>query len=560
MAWPEATEKRKKINTKMLGTHSLAARPKRGLPALPELATPGSGRAAKLLLAMCPTPAYKQRHSTRSRAAGLAIENYLLTGNAMNQPLRSNHIPLSTTTTPPRPPKPAGRTWVPLALLPLLALPHFRPAAFAGNWPQWRGPSFNGAAEEKSLPAKFSKTENVAWTAPMPGPSGATPVVWGDYVFISSSDDTAKTCVAMAIDRKSGKELWRAKVVEGAGRDRMSTFSNSSPVTDGKHVWFFYGNGELICFEVSGNEIWRRNIEKDYGQFAFQWTFSSTPVLLDGRLILQVLQRNVPVQGRGRKDGESFLLAMEPLTGKELWKVPRPAEAREESLESFTTPMPYRHGSRAELIVAGGDCLTGHDPATGKELWRWGTWNPTHITHWRLVPSPTAGGGVALVCGPKDAPIYAVKLGLNGNLSSSDLAWQSFVQNTEEQGKTGRSLDVRELSSDVPSPLFYQGRFYVLNGNKKKLLCLEPSGKILWSGDLAGKAIFQSSPTASDGKIYAMNFAGEVFVVEAGGDSFKLLHMAEMGDSENTLRASVVPSHEQLFVRTSKTLFCIANK
>jgi outer membrane protein assembly factor BamB len=439
-----------------------------------------------------------------------------------------------------------------------------RAELLAGDWPQWRGPEFNGASTEKNLPSTFSKTEGVVWSFPMPGPSGATPVVHGDYVFVSSTDDTAKTCMAMAFDRKTGKERWRVKVAEGMGKDRMSTYSNSSPVTDGKHVWFFYGTGDLICLDLAGKEVWKRNVQKDYGQFAFQWTFSSSPVLFDGRLYLQVLQRDVPVQGRGRTDGpnESYLLALDPATGKELWKVLRPAEARQESLEAFTTPTPHKHGSRTELIIAGGDCLTGHDPATGKELWRWGTWNPTHIGHWRLVPSPTAGNGVALVCGPKNAPIYAVKLGLNGTLASEkDLAWQSFVQSTESDGKTARPLENKELSSDVASPLFYDGRFYVLNGDKKKLICVEPSGKVVWTGDLKGKTLFQCSPTAADGKIYAMNFAGEVFVVQAGGDEFKLLHMADMGEpGEDTLRASIVPSHGQLFIRTSKTLFCVAKK
>jgi outer membrane protein assembly factor BamB len=431
----------------------------------------------------------------------------------------------------------------------------------AENWGNWRGPNYNGATSEKNLPATFSKTENVLWTAPMPGPSGATPVVWGDYVFVSSTDDIAKTCVALAFDRKTGKELWRVKVADRAGKDSMSTFSNSSPVTDGKHVWFFYGNGELVCFDMAGKEVWRRNIEKDYGQFAFQWTFSTSPLLHDGRLYLQVLQRDVPVNGRGRKDGpnESYLLALDPKTGKELWKVLRPAEASAESLEAFTTPTPYQHGGREELLIVGGDCISGHDPDTGKEFWRWGTWNPTRIGHWRLVPSPAAGAGIVLACGPKDSPIYAVKLGGNGTLSNAGLAWQSYVQNTEETNKAARSLDIRELSSDVPTPLFYEGKFYVLNGNKKKLLCLEPSGKVVWSGDV-GKANFQSSLTAADGKIYMMNFPGEVFVVQAGGSEFKLLHTAAMGEGENTLRAAIPISHGQLFIRTSKTLFCVAKK
>ncbi len=434
-------------------------------------------------------------------------------------------------------------------------------AVRAENWANWRGPNFNGATTEKNIPVTFSRTEGVVWSAPMPGPSGATPVVWGDYVFISSTDDTAKTCVAIAIDRKTGKELWRVKVAEGAGKDRMSTFSNSSPVTDGKHVWYFYGNGELVCLDMAGKEVWRRNIEKDYGQFAFQWTFSTSPLLHDGRLYLQVLQRDTPVNGRGRKDGpnDSYLLALDPATGKELWKVLRPADASQESLEAFTTPTPYKHAGREELLIAGGDCISGHDPDTGKEYWRWGTWNPTRIGHWRLVPSPTAGGGIVLACGPKDSPIYAVKLGGTGNLSYTDLAWQSYVQNTEETNKTARSLEARDVSSDVPTPLFYEGKFYVLNGNKKKLLCLEPSGKIVWSGDL-GRGNFQSSPTAADGKIYMMNFPGEVFVVQAGGSEFKLLHTAQMAEGENTLRASIPISQGQLFIRTSEALYCVGKK
>ena len=357
-------------------------------------------------------------------------------------------------------------------------------AAFASlraeNWGQWRGPNFNGSTTEKNVPASFSRTENVLWTAPMPGPSGATPVVWGDHVFVSSTDDAAKTCVAIAIDRKTGKELWRVKIADGAGRDRMSTFSNSSPVTDGKRVWFFYGSGDLVCFDMAGKEIWRRNIEKDYGQFCFQWTFSSSPLLYDGRLYLQVLQRDVPVNGRGKQDGpnDSYLLALDPVTGKELWRVIRPSDANAESKESFSTPVPYTHNGRTELLITGGDCISGADPKTGKELWRWGTWNPTRIGHWRLVPSPTAGAGIALACGPKDSPVYAVKLGGKGSLANTDLAWQSFVQSTEDAAKAARSLDNREISSDVPTPLFYEGKFYVLNGAKKKLVCLAPDGKV----------------------------------------------------------------------------------
>ena len=208
----------------------------------------------------------------------------------------------------------------------------------AENWPQWRGPFFNGSTADKGVPATFSKTENVKWVADLPGPSAATPIVWNDHVFVSSVDQKAGTLQAVCLDRATGKVLWKHDTGTGLGLDDKSNFSSPSPVTDGKRVWFYYGNGQLTAFDFTGKEVWSRNIQKDYGQFAYQWTYGSSPTLYAGRLYVQVLQRNVPVHGRGRTDGpiDSFLLALDPQTGKELWKVVRPNDAREESKESYS--------------------------------------------------------------------------------------------------------------------------------------------------------------------------------------------------------------------------------
>ncbi len=417
----------------------------------------------------------------------------------------------------------------------------------AANWPQWRGPNYDGSSPEKGLPEKFSKTENIAWTAPLPGPSGATPVIFGDNVFVNSIDAAKKSRVALCLDRKTGQVKWQQDLGPGVTQDDKSNFSSPSPVTDGQFVYFYYGNGELACFEVGGKKVWSRNIQKDHGPFAYQWTYSASPTLSDGRLYLQVLQRDVPVNGRGNAHNDSYLLAVDPKTGKDLWKHIRPADAVAESLEAFSTPIPFTHNGRKEILVVGGDCITGHNPATGQELWRWGTWNPQKITHWRLVPSPVAGAGVVLACGPKNAPITAVKLGGNGKLEDSALAWQSTD---------------RDVTSDVPTPLFYEGKFFVLNGGKRKLLCIEPSnGKVIWSGDFETRSVFESSPTAADGKIYVMDHKANVFVVAAAGDQFKLLGSAAMGDEgENNLRSSVAISQGQLFIRTAKNLYCIGKK
>ena len=421
-------------------------------------------------------------------------------------------------------------------------------ASLAQDWPHWRGPTFNGAAPDQPVPKTFSRTEGVAWTAPMPGDAGASPVVIGDRVLISSTDAADRSIVALCLDRKTGKEVWRHKIADGDRRDNRSNFASPSPTSDGRLAWFFYGQGDLVAFTLDGQEVWRRNIQKDHGPFAFNWTFSSSPLLFEGRLYLQVLQRDVPVQGRGRTDGpnDPYLLAMDPATGKDLWRKVRPSEAREESRESFASIVPYVHEGHSLLLAVGGDCLTGHDAATGDELWRWGTWNPTRITHWRLVPSSVGGAGVALACGPKGSPVYAVKAGSKGTLPDDGYAWKS---------------EDRELSSDVSTPLFYRGRFYVVNSDRRMILAVQPSdGKVLWKGELPGRSKIEASPVAADGRIHLINHTGEVYVVGTG-DQFELLHQAAMGGEEDReVRASIAIAHGTLFVRTTKLLYAIGPK
>jgi outer membrane protein assembly factor BamB len=217
-----------------------------------------------------------------------------------------------------------------------------------------------------------------------------------------------------------------------------------------------------------------------------------------------------------------------------------------ESLEAFTTPVPFEHNGRKEILLAGGDCLTGHDAATGKELWRWGTWNPTKIGHWRLVPSPVAGSGVILACAPKGDPIYAVKAGANGVVPQDDVAWKS-----EKQSK---------ISSDVPTPAFYDGDFFVLSDVRKGLSRVEAkTGKVKWTIDTPGRKKYEASPAVADGKVYIINFAGDVTVVDAAkGEILRTIPMGEEGD--DMTRSSIVISQGQLFVRTNKRLYCVGKK
>ena len=422
-------------------------------------------------------------------------------------------------------------------------------AAQAGDWPQWRGPHFNGSSDEQNLPTQWSKTDNIAWSVQLAGVAAATPIVYGDRILLSGTDSAKDSLQAQCFDRSHGKLLWQHDVAQGIHKDERSNFASGSPVTDGQHAIFFYGNGDLVCFDLDGNRRWARNIQQDYGSFAFLWTFSSSPLLWDGKLYLQVLQRDTPVEGRGFTDrpNEPYLLALDPQTGKTLWRVVRPSSAVAESREAFTTPMPYEYQGTKQLLIAGGDVLTGHDPETGKELWRWGTWNPQRIGHWRLVTSPVAGDGVILACAPKRDPVYAIKAGGSGLLDDGAVAWVS--------------REAKEISADVPTPAFYDGDFFLLSDVRKSVSRIEPrTGKVKWTVPAPGKAKYEASPLAADGKLYLINFDGEVAVLGAAtGALQRVIPMDEPKNGE-VVRASIAAAHGQLFIRTTRQLYCVGQK
>lgn len=413
------------------------------------------------------------------------------------------------------------------------------------DWANWRGPHYNGSSDVRDLPVSFSPTRGVKWAATLPGPSAATPIVFGECVFTTAADYAKQQLMVYCLDRKTGKVRWQDAMGSGyqtAGQgnrvqlDERSNYASPSPVTDGKCVVFFFGNGDLAAYDLKGTKLWQRNLQKDYGEFAFQWTFSSSPQLWNQKLYIQILQRNRPVGPRGKGAPESFLLALEPTTGKELWRQVRPSDAVLESRESYGTPIPYEAKGKRQLVITGGDVVTGHDPDTGKELWRWGTWNEGHREgFWRQVPSAVVGEEVVLVCAPKRAPVYAAKL------DGSGLAWKS-----EERGV---------VTSDVPTPLFYQGKFYVLSDVRKSLSCVEPkTGAVLWSMAAPGRQMCWGSPLGADGKLYLINLDGTVFVLEAA--TGKLLAENPLGAEGAEIRASVAAAYGSLFVRTHEKLFC----
>lgn len=423
----------------------------------------------------------------------------------------------------------------------------------AQDWANWRGPNFDGSSNGKNLPATFSTSQNVKWKIDLDGIGASTPVIVGDNIFVTSASEKRMKLEGICIDRKTGKIKWRVNVgsgykANGDGNEiklgNRSNYASPSPVTDGKSVAFFFGNGDLVCFDLEGKEKWRHNIQKEEGDFSFQWTFSATPTLHKGKLYMPVLQRDEVVHGRGKDGNESYINCYDFETGKKLFKYLRKSPAKKESLESFTTMIPQTINGVEQLVLAGGDILTGHDLNTGEVLWTWGTWNKNHREQWwRLVPTVTPGpNNTYLVCAPKKAPSYCIQVQSD---NSTKLLWKS-----EDRGK---------ITSDVPAPLYYKNNFFVLSDVRKAISKVDPaSGKVLWTTDTPGNSKYRSSPLGADGKIYIMNHVGEVVVYDA--ESGKQLAVNKMGDDNDAyVRASILCVQDQLFIRTESKIYCIAN-
>jgi outer membrane protein assembly factor BamB len=404
----------------------------------------------------------------------------------------------------------------------------------ADNWPQWRGPSMNGLSAEKNLPIKWTHTDNIAWKLPLPAWSGSTPIVWGDRLFLSVADDLKSAqpinLHLWCVDRAKGTVLWQRPLGGGNHQERKQNMSSPSPVTDGTGVWALTGTGILKAFDVNGNERWMRDIQKDYGRFGLNWGYGSSPLLHGDALYVQVLHGM-------RTDDPSYLLRIDKATGKTVWKVERPTRARMESPDAYTTPALLRYGNNTEIVVTGGDVVTGHDPATGKELWRADGLNPENDGNYRIVASPVTLGDL-IIAPTRERPMMVLKAGGRGDVSRSHVLW------TFGSGP------------DVPTPVTDGTYVYVVN-DRGIMFCLDArTGKEIYGRQRLNPGTYSGSPVLADGKIYITNEDGVTSVVKAG-PMFELL--AENDFDDYTLSSPAI-SEGQIFIRTAKALWCIGNR
>jgi len=405
----------------------------------------------------------------------------------------------------------------------------------AENWPQWRGSAMNGISTETDLPSRWSRTENIQWRLELPGPGGATPCIWKDHIFITSTEGDDLVLIAAST---AGKILWKRKVSQGdkVVRGDEGNAASPSPCTDGKYVWVFFTNGALACYDFSGAEIWAVDVQQRFGKFRIAFGMTSTPVLDGDRLYLQL------IHGEGNPTTrEATVAALDKKTGKTLWKTGRPSAARAENEHSYASPTIYRDQQRAFLLTHGADYIVAHDLDDGHEIWRCGGLHPPagYDPTLRFVSSPLAIPGLIVVPSAKAGLTLALNPNGAGDITEKDeyRKWQFHI------------------TPDVPSPLAVDGIVYLCrqNGN---LIALDQKSGVQFYEERTNRDRHRSSPVFADGKIYLCGRNGVVSVCKPG-KQFELLAQNSL---EEPLAASPAVSNGRIYLRTFNALYAIGKK
>lgn len=430
----------------------------------------------------------------------------------------------------------------------LLALPFLNLLLFFGSseahWPTWRGPDFNGAAPDSKPPVTWSETHNLLWKTPVAGLGLATPVIWGERLFLLTAVKTERAAEkaaetrpelgwanpiaasryyryqVMALDRNAGKILWTRTAVEKIPHETThgnASWASCSPVTDGEHLIASFGSAGIFCYDMDGNLQW----QTDLGDMRTRRGFGegSSPALYGDSVIIN-----------WDHEDQSFIVALDKKTGKQIWKKDR------EEVTSWSTPAVAVVGGKPRVIVSATNRVRAYDLATGEEIWQCGGMTLNTI------PSPIVDGHMAyLASGYRGSALLALNLeGAEGDISgSSRVVWQHDRD-----------------TPYVPSILLYEGDLYVIKHNRGILTVLDAkTGKPHYGpqrlDDIEG---IYASPVGAGGHVYLLDRAGVAMVIKSGPE-FRVVAVNKLDDYFD---ASPAVAGNKLYLRGHKHLYCIA--
>lgn len=426
-------------------------------------------------------------------------------------------------------------------------------ALMAGpNWPTWRGEGMRGLAPDANPPIEFSESQNLKWKVPVPGRGHSTPVIWGEKIFLLTAIETdisgepAADAPApppgggggpdpsrfgikkaeheykfdvVCFNRQDGKILWQRTVrqeVPHEGHHRDHGYASSSPVTDGDRLWVFLGSRGMHCLDLAGNIAWSADLGKQRTRVSFGEAASPA---LAGKAVIAVADH----------EGDSFVVALDKSTGKELWRRDR------DERTSWTTPIVITSDDRTEVVVSGTNRTRSYDPKTGDILWECAGQTDN------VIPSPVVGFGmVYCTSGFRGAAMQAIELGASGDLTGTEaVVWE-----------------VKQHTPYVPSPLLYGDFLTMCAGNHAKLSCLDAkTGAVHYSRESVGgiHGVY-GSPVGASGRIYLAGRQGTVAVLK-NGPTFEILATNKLDEGFDASPAIV---GDAIFLRGSTSLYCIA--
>ncbi len=451
----------------------------------------------------------------------------------------------------------------------------------ASNWPQWRGPQANGLVPQANPPTTWSETENVKWKVKLPGKGTGTPIIWGNQIFIQAAIPTGKKVepaaekpaaanlspnvfgqaqtpptpatpppgegerrrrpgggggggfggrgekptevlqfALMSIDRATGKTQWQKvarEAVPHEGHHRDHGFASHSPVTDGQHIYSYFGSRGLHCYDMKGELKW----QKDFGtqRTAAGFGEGGSPALSGNTLIVN-----------WDHEGDDFIAAFDKTTGKELWR-----NTRDEKT-TWTTPFVLQHDGKTQVIVPASGRVRSYDIANGKLIWECGGLGSN------VVPTPVSDFGIDFaMSGHREPALLAIKLGKTGDLTDTDsIVW-----------KQNRSTPY------VPSPLLYGDKLYYFSGNNATLSCFKAkTGESLFSERLEGPSGFYASPVGASGRLYLAGRNGTSLVLK-NSDKLEILATNKLDEKFDASPAIV---GNEIYLRGHVYLFCLAEQ
>jgi len=414
-----------------------------------------------------------------------------------------------------------------LAFIPVIVLA-LRAPGFAveaprpTDWPAWRGPMADGAADGRNLPIEWTQTKNIRWSAALPGWGTSSPVVHGDHVYITSevvTGDGSKSLLTLCYGRQSGRELWRHDFGFGTNQrtHAKSNLAVNTPVATDDALYVAFGNADIARYTHAGALVWVSRYIPKFGDPKMAWGYNISPLILDDALLFPW----------DHHTGPCFLIGLNQKTGEIAWQKDRPIGT------AHSTPLRIKHHGQEDILVPGKHRLTAFDAKTHRELWQYGEGSGPF--NGEIISSPVCGDGMVFFQLWRQSEIHAIRL--TGNGQPPEPVWINDKPGPVE-----------------PSLLYYRGLLYVLKDNGV-LVCLD--GKTgqehyrerLENGDC------NSSPLASDGHIYVSNIKGTTFVIRAGA-KFELLATNELAER---ISASPAISGDTIIYRTDSHLYCIGS-